>query len=250
MLIEVLLAICLIMIFVLIGAVFYLVMVFRKLEQEVSLLKSATADKTSSAPEGPSTATKPTIPQRKHINPIGIIFAIVVCVSLIYLIAYKTDTTRSAPSASSTQAASPSTSYTVATTEPIATTEPSPLPRSLPTTGTIGTRSGEDTCSTLTVHASGTKNCVVKLKDDSGHVVISFFVRAGASCTVNVPGKRLHAYFAEGTAWYGWKDYFGEDTVYSMDEDELDFCEYNYEYKLYMVSNGNLTLSDIDPEDF
>lgn len=101
----------------------------------------------------------------------------------------------------------------------------------------------------LTIHASS-KDCYVKLKDIERTTVCSFFVRANESVTVGVPRKTLYAYFAEGNDWYGWVDCFGENTIYSKDPQALSFMAYDYEYTMYEVYNGNLTLSSIDEDEF
>ena len=125
------------------------------------------------------------------------------------------------------------------------------LPYASPVSGTISIgqpyNGPED--SEITVHASY-RDCVVKLKTAEGKAVLSFFVRAGETATVGVPPKVLYAYFAEGDQWYGWSNYFGADTSYSMDPDPIDFSNYTIEYTLQMVSNGNLSLDHISASDF
>jgi len=135
------------------------------------------------------------------------------------------------------------------TVEPtVIPTEPRPK---LPVNGKIliGPRFGSEGNSKITVHASS-NHCVVKLKDQNGSTVLSFFVRANESVTLNVPPKILYAYFAEAREWYGMFDNFGEETHYSKDTQTLDFSNYTYEYTLYEVANGNLSLTEIDAESF
>lgn len=125
-------------------------------------------------------------------------------------------------------------------------------PQSPPYSGTVhGNRIYDyEDHSEITIHASSGHDCVVKLKHQDGSTALTFYVRAGETATVNVPQQNLYVYFAEGTDWYGWNDLFGEETAYSRDKDPVDFSAYTIEYTLYMVSNGNLTLDQIDPEDF
>ena len=132
-----------------------------------------------------------------------------------------------------------------------AATKPVPQPKSRPTSGTISinTVSTEEIASEITVHASS-QDCVVKLKTSSGKTVLSFFVRANDTVTIGVPARVLYAYFAQGDTWYGWSSYFGESTVYSKDSSPTDFSNYTIEYTLYRVSNGNLSLTPVDEEDF
>lgn len=79
---------------------------------------------------------------------------------------------------------------------------------------------------------------------------MSFYVRAGDTVTVSVLPSELYAYFAEGTDWYGWENNFGENTYFSKDSQPLIFYEYTFEYTLYEVSDGNLSLESIDSDDF
>lgn len=125
------------------------------------------------------------------------------------------------------------------------------MPYASPVSGTISIGQPYDgpEDSEITVHASY-RDCVVKLKTAEGKAVLSFFVRAGETATVGVPPKVLYAYFAEGDQWYGWSNYFGADTSYSMDPDPIDFSNYTIEYTLQMVSNGNLSLDHISASDF
>lgn len=131
------------------------------------------------------------------------------------------------------------------------TTEPPPETKPRPLNGTIalGHSYDDDTDSEITVHASST-DCVVKIKTADGSTVITFYVRAGESVTVGVPPKILYVFFAQGEQWYGWGDFFGEDTDYSKDPEPVDFSEYTIEYTLYEVAGGNLSLDEIDPEAF
>lgn len=124
-------------------------------------------------------------------------------------------------------------------------------PHAKPSSGTIniGKAYNGESDSQITIHASY-KDCVVKLKNAEGVTILSFFVRGGDTVTVGVPAGTLYAYFAEGTQWYGWSDRFGEDTIYSKDSQPLNFSEYTYEYTLYQIGGGNLTLSKIDSDEF
>ena len=106
--------------------------------------------------------------------------------------------------------------------------------------------------SEITVHASYTKDCVVSLKSSSGKTYVSFYVRAGDSVTVGVPDKRLYVYFASGKDWYGYGEglMFGEDTVYTKDDDKINFAKYTSEYTLYKVEDGDFSPSSSDENEF
>jgi hypothetical protein len=104
--------------------------------------------------------------------------------------------------------------------------------------------------SEITIKASSGESCVVKLKNEYGVEQLSFYVRAGDVVTVGVPAEYMYVYFASGNTWYGEYWLFGEDTSYQKVNGIKDFTEYTWEYTLYPVSNGNLTLSQIDSDEF
>ena len=124
-------------------------------------------------------------------------------------------------------------------------------PVSMPASGTIlsGT---EYYGSEITITADGSSSYVVSLKDYSGLEKVTFFVRAGDTVTVGVPEEYLYVYFASGTSWYGYGEglMFGEETVYSKDDDILDFEGYTWEYTLYPVYDGNFTETPSDESEF
>lgn len=183
-------------------------------------------------------------------NGVLMFFVIMVAsISIIMLILLtRPSTSDMEPETSESLAATESNTTQLPTT---AATKPVPQPKLRPTSGTISVNnvsSGEET-STITVHTAD-QDCVVKLKTSSGKTVLSFFVRANDTITMSVPERVLYAYFAQGDTWYGWSSYFGESTVYSKDSSPTDFSKYTIEYTLYRVSNGNLTLTPVDEDDF
>lgn len=126
-----------------------------------------------------------------------------------------------------------------------------PSPKSLPASGTIVSgQSGYG--STLTIKSDSDSACVVSLKTANGTERMAFFVRAGDTVTVNVPAETLYAYFAYGTTWYGYGEglMFGENTVYSRDDEALYFGQYTYSYTLYPTYNGNFTETPSDEDEF
>lgn len=104
--------------------------------------------------------------------------------------------------------------------------------------------------SEITIHASSSESCVVKLKTRSGIERLSFYVRAGDTVTIGVPDEFLYVYFASGETWYGEEKRFGSDTTYQKTEDAKDFTEYTWEFTLYRVNNGNLTLDKSNADEF
>ena len=183
-------------------------------------------------------------------NSVLLFFAIMAAfISIILLVLLtRPSTSDTKPAISESHAATESSTTQPPTT---AATKPAPKPQSRPESGTISinTVSAEEKTSEITVHASR-QDCVVKLKTSSGKTVLSFFVRANDTVTIGVPARVLYVYFAQGDTWYGWSSYFGESTVYSKDSSPTDFSNYTIEYTLYRVSNGNLSLTPVDEDDF
>ena len=104
--------------------------------------------------------------------------------------------------------------------------------------------------SEITVTASVSESCVVKLKTRSGNTYISFYVRSGDTVTVDVPLDEYYVYFASGKTWYGEDQLFGENTSYSKDSTITDFSEGTWEYTLNSVSGGNFSPTYIDEDEF
>lgn len=104
--------------------------------------------------------------------------------------------------------------------------------------------------SEITVTASSSTSCIVKLKTQSGVERLSFYVRAGDTVTVGVPCERLQVYFASGYTWYGNEHLFGAYTDYSKSDEVIDFSEYTYKVTLYHVSNGNFSPTPINKDEF
>lgn len=106
--------------------------------------------------------------------------------------------------------------------------------------------------SEITVHASDNRDCVVLLKSSSGKTYTSFYVRAGDSATVGVPAKKLYVYFATGKDWYGYGEglMFGKGTVYTRTKGKKNFADYEYEFTLSKVENGNFEPSSSNEDEF
>jgi hypothetical protein len=120
-----------------------------------------------------------------------------------------------------------------------------------PTSGTILEGKEYDE-SEIKIEADTSNNYVVTLKDQDGTVIVSFFVRAGATVTVGVPAEKCYVYFASGKDWYGYGEglMFGENTYYSMDDELVDFDGSTWTYTLEPVTDGNFTETPIDKDDF
>lgn len=105
--------------------------------------------------------------------------------------------------------------------------------------------------SEITVNNNSSVDYVISLKDMSGNLEISFYVRSGESTTIPVQEKRLEIYFACGPTWYGYgKDLmFGDLTTYSKGEESMNFDGYTWTYTLESA-NGNTENIPSDEYDF
>lgn len=106
------------------------------------------------------------------------------------------------------------------------------------------------------INSSAGENYFVKFSDaDSGADVLGIFVEGGKLVSTKVPAGRYTVKYAAGKNWYGYKDYFGADTVYSKATALFDFNvnehgAAGYSITLYKVKNGNLHTSHIKKEEF
>lgn len=107
-----------------------------------------------------------------------------------------------------------------------------------PASGTILSGYAPKDASKITVSLAPTASCVVMLKDASGRTLISFFVRSGDTVTVDVPAEMMYVHFASGKTWYGEELLFGDDTIYTQDDELTDFTQYTWEYEFDPLSNG------------
>ena len=125
-------------------------------------------------------------------------------------------------------------------------------PVSLPSSGTVLSGKEYHNESEITVKASYGDSYVVSLKYTNGKEALTFFVRSGETVTIGVPSAYLYVYFASGDTWYGYGEglMFGKDTVYSKDDDPLDFTKYTWEYTLYQVTNGNFVETPSNQDEF
>lgn len=121
---------------------------------------------------------------------------------------------------------------------------PTPQSVSEPASGTILSGYAPKDGSKITIINSPTAPCVVMLKDTSDRTLISFFVRAGDTVTVNVPAEMMYVHFASGQTWYGEEDLFGENTAYTQDEELTDFTQYSWEYEFDPLAGNNFEYVD------
>lgn len=125
---------------------------------------------------------------------------------------------------------------------PACTSTPEPV--SEPESGTILSGYAPKDGSQITVTLAPTASSVVMLKDNSNRTLISFYVRAGETATVDVPAEKMYVQFASGKNWYGEDNLFGKETIYRKDNELTDFTQYTWEYELDPMSDGEFDHTD------
>ena len=125
---------------------------------------------------------------------------------------------------------------------PACTSTPEPV--SEPESGTILSGYAPKDGSQITVTLAPTASSVVMLKDNSNRTLISFYVRAGETATVDVPTEKMYVQFASGKNWYGEDNLFGKETIYRKDNELTDFTQYTWEYELDPMSDGEFDHTD------
>jgi len=99
-------------------------------------------------------------------------------------------------------------------------------------------------------------SCMAKLVDaNTGRSVLSVFVRAGSTATVDVPLGNYVLKYAMGDKWYGETHLFGPSTSYGKADTTLSFgVEVNrytgHSIRLQKSVGGNLRTSSLSPEEF
>jgi hypothetical protein len=78
---------------------------------------------------------------------------------------------------------------------------------------------------------------------------------AAAHLSTTVPQGRYLLKYASGHRWYGYEDYFGNDTAYSKASSTFDFTVNDerasgYSITLHKVKNGNMRSSQITKAEF
>jgi hypothetical protein len=96
----------------------------------------------------------------------------------------------------------------------------------------------------------------VKLVDwSSNRPVMTIFIHSGKTIDVDVPLGSYKLKYAVGETWYGEKDLFGPDTIYSQAEKKFDFKitgnqVHGYTVELILQPHGNLSTKRISAKDF
>lgn len=100
--------------------------------------------------------------------------------------------------------------------------------------------------SEIIVHTPDGLDCTVKLKNPkTKETIYAFFVQRGRTAEKPIPPGTYDVCFAFGEIWYGYDYLFGSETSCQMDK-TITFAEQElWEYTLYPVASGNLTLDEM-----
>ena len=126
----------------------------------------------------------------------------------------------------------------------------------MPYTGLVNNYSNKKSIAPFVIETSTGSNYYVKLKDIySNQTIIEFFIRGGEQISTKVPLGSYQVVYASGSQWYGYHYLFGNNTSYNKTDKSFDFKQtYNgvsgYTITLYQVSNGNLSTSQLNPNQF
>ncbi len=127
----------------------------------------------------------------------------------------------------------------------------------LPETGQILKTPTTQCIAPLEIKTQGSTNYYIYLKDLNGMPEndISFFVRGSEDIEINVPIGSYQIYYCSGINWYGVKEKFGPNTVYTTSEDILEFTQdsqyvYGHTITLYKVEGGNFDTESISASEF
>lgn len=103
--------------------------------------------------------------------------------------------------------------------------------------------------------SSGASYFVKFVDVTTGANVLGIFVEGGRDLSTMVPQGRYYLKYASGHRWYGYEDYFGNDTAYSKASSTFNFRvdeegASGYSITLYRVKNGNMRSSQITKAEF
>ena len=211
----------------------------------LSNLSSKTIEKRKKQVESPKTG-------KKVLIAIAALAVIAIGVKMLTNWANKDNTSTSSSLSVSTSAPN-STPRPLSTAKPVSTPRPTATPQEMPASGTVFFCSDSYTPSTFTVENSGSSNYYMKfVKAGTDTTVITFFVRAHSTITINMPAGNLELRYAYGSNWYGEEQLFGEETYYAKDEEYYDFSNYTWEISLYTSSNvgQSMDVETIDADEF
>lgn len=161
--------------------------------------------------------------------------------------------TSKSTSSSSYSSSYSSTTKPASTPRPTSTPKPTPTPQAMPSSGKVFYCSTTDKPSSFKVTNNGSSNYYMKfVKAGTDTTVITFFVRANSTVTIDMPAGNLELRYAYGSTWYGESKLFGENTLYAKDEEPYDFSRYTWEISLYTTYGygDSMDVESISPNEF
>ena len=126
----------------------------------------------------------------------------------------------------------------------------------LPWNGAIRNQTSASREAPLEIRTSPGNHYLVKLEDvSSKQNVIDVFVHGGNTVKIKVPLGSYLIKYASGEIWYGYQYYFGPETSYNKADQIFHFRVEGrqvsgYTITLYRVSDGNLSITQINPAEF
>jgi hypothetical protein len=130
----------------------------------------------------------------------------------------------------------------------------------MPKTGITFKNKDEVGVAPFTINTKGENGYFARLVNTAtDEAFVEMFIRGGESIEVKVPLGEYELRYITGKNWVGHTEpnfkMFGKDTVFMKADTVLDFYENEKGYTghsvlLYLVPNGNLSTSQINPDDF
>ncbi|WP_155976070.1 hypothetical protein [Novispirillum itersonii] len=135
---------------------------------------------------------------------------------------------------------------------------PPSLPPSLPfKTGVDQVLSTKERMAPLKIKTpQGSGKYYIKLVDiENNKTAMTFFINGGDEFRVDVPLGVYRLRYAVGDSWYGYKNLFGPETMYSEADRDMSFYIKNgsvsgYAVELILRKDGNMKTKNISPNDF
>ena len=129
-----------------------------------------------------------------------------------------------------------------------------------PKNGTIRMRSTSQALAPFEIRTQYGNNYLVKLEDKyTGQIILDIFVVGGNTVEINVPLGEFILKYASGKEWFGYKHRFGPNGINNKANKSFHFnredTHEGYRFNghiitLYRVVDGNLSVSEIDPDEF
>lgn len=103
--------------------------------------------------------------------------------------------------------------------------------------------------------SSGSSYFVKLVNAATGANELEIFVEGGRDLSTMVPQGHYYLKYASGRSWYGYENYFGDETTYSKASSRFNFrldeeTASGYSITLYKVKNGNMRSSQITKAEF